>query len=99
MTFLMYGLASQGWMLYVTIVIGSAGGIAVPALQSLITKMTAPTEQGAVQGVLISVQSIAAILGPLIATNLFGYFTSASAPVKMPGTWSATRSRTTGWCG
>lgn len=84
-TFLMYGLASRGWMLYLIIVIGSAGGIAVPALQSLISKATPATEQGAVQGALSSIQSMAAIIGPLMATGLFGYFTSASAPVKLPG--------------
>jgi DHA1 family tetracycline resistance protein-like MFS transporter len=85
MTFLMYGLASRGWMLYLIIVIGSTGGIAVPALQSLISKATPATEQGAVQGALSSIQSMAAIVGPLMATGLFGYFTSVSAPVKLPG--------------
>lgn len=84
-TFLMYGLAPRGWMLYLIIVIGSTGGIAVPAMQSLISKMTPSTEQGAVQGALSSIQSMAAIVGPLMATGLFGYFTSVSAPVKLPG--------------
>jgi DHA1 family tetracycline resistance protein-like MFS transporter len=83
--FLTYGLATAGWMLYAAIVMGSIGGIAVPATQSLITKRVPVTEQGAVQGVLSSIQSIAAILGPLMATNLFGYFTSEAAPVKLPG--------------
>ncbi|MEW6210321.1 MAG: TCR/Tet family MFS transporter [Acidobacteriota bacterium] len=84
-TFLMYGLAPRGWMLYAIIVFGSLGGIAVPALQSIISKATPATEQGAVQGALSSIQSMAAIFGPLMATGLFGYFTSASAPVKLPG--------------
>jgi DHA1 family tetracycline resistance protein-like MFS transporter len=84
-TFLMYGLAPRGWMLYVIIVIGSAGSIGVPALQALISKATPSTEQGAVQGALSSIQSMAAIAGPLMATSLFGYFTSSSAPVKLPG--------------
>lgn len=85
LTFLMYGLASRGWMLYAMIVVGSVGGIATPALQALISKATPATEQGAVQGALASIQSIAAILGPLMATGLFGYFTSRAAPVKVPG--------------
>jgi len=84
-TFLMYGLATQGWMMYAFIVVGSLGGIAMPAIQSLITRMTPATEQGAVQGALTSINSIAAIVGPLMATGLFGYFTSAAAPVHMPG--------------
>ncbi len=85
LTFLTYGLASAGWMLYVGIIVGSVAGIAAPAIQAMITKMTPATEQGAVQGALASIQSIAAILGPLMATNLFGYFTSESAPLKLPG--------------
>lgn len=85
LSFLVYGLATQGWMMYVMIVLGSIGGIATPAIQALITKMVSATEQGAVQGALASIQSIAAILGPLMATSLFGYFTSPAAPVQLPG--------------
>jgi DHA1 family tetracycline resistance protein-like MFS transporter len=47
--------------------------------------MVSANEQGAVQGIIASIQSIVAILGPLMATNLFGYFTSASAPMQLPG--------------
>ncbi|MFN0109480.1 MAG: TCR/Tet family MFS transporter [Blastocatellia bacterium] len=85
MTFVIYGLSTRGWMLYVGIIFGSIGGFAGAAIQSLITKMVAPTEQGAVQGIIASIQSVMAILGPLMATNLFGYFTSTKAPVKLPG--------------
>ncbi len=85
LTFLTYGLATRGWMLYTGIIVGSIAGISTPAIQAMITRVTPPTEQGAVQGVIASIQSIAAILGPLMATNLFGYFTSEAAPVKLPG--------------
>jgi DHA1 family tetracycline resistance protein-like MFS transporter len=47
-----YGLATQGWMIYVLILFGSFGGIAGPATQSLITRHIPADEQGAVQGVL-----------------------------------------------
>jgi DHA1 family tetracycline resistance protein-like MFS transporter len=83
--FLVYGLATRGWILYAMIVVSSLGGIGMPALQSLITKLVSATEQGAVQGVISSIHAIAAIIGPLMATNLFGYFTSSAAPVKLPG--------------
>ena len=85
MTFLAYGLSTRSWMLYAAIVFGSIGGIAGPAIQSVITKMVPGSEQGAVQGIIASIQSVVAILGPLMATNLFGYFTSSSAPLKLPG--------------
>lgn len=85
LTFLAYGLSTQSWMLYAAIVFGSLGGVAGPAIQSTITKMVSANEQGAVQGIIASIQSVVAILGPLMATNLFGYFTSSSAPVHLPG--------------
>ena len=83
--FLSYGLATRGWMLYVIIAVTSIGGVAGAALMALITKLVPANEQGALQGALASVQSIAAIIGPLMATNLFGYFTSPQAPVHLPG--------------
>ncbi len=83
--YLLYGLASQGWMLYAIIMVGSLGSVAGPAMQALITKMIPATEQGAVQGALSSLRGMTEIAGPLIATNLFGHFTSPATPVKLPG--------------
>ncbi len=83
--FLAYGLATQGWMMYAIIICSGIGGVAGPALQGLISRSTPADEQGAVQGALSSIQGIAAILGPLLATGLFGFFTSASAPIHLPG--------------
>ncbi|MFN0120507.1 MAG: TCR/Tet family MFS transporter [Blastocatellia bacterium] len=83
--FLLYGLATAGWMLLAGIVAGSIGGIAVPAIQSLISRMTPATEQGAVQGAISSIQSMATIIGPLLGTYLFGLFTSEAAPLHLPG--------------
>lgn len=85
LSFLVYGLATKGWMMYAMIVLGSIGGIGGAAIQSLITKMVSASEQGAVQGIISSIQAVAAIIGPLMATNLFGYFTSPAAPVHLPG--------------
>ena len=85
LTFVAYGLATKGWMMYLFIVLGCLGGIAMPALQSLITKYTAADEQGVVQGAITSIHSLAAIFGPLIATSLFGYFTAPQAVWQLPG--------------
>ena len=81
----LYGLASQGWMMYVLLTLGSFGGIAMPALQALVSRCVPLNEQGAVQGALASLASLAGILGPLLATGLFGYFISGKAPAHLPG--------------
>ena len=85
-TFLGYGLATAGWMLLAFIVIGSVSGVAGPAIQSLVAGAVPPEDQGKVQGGIQSLMSLTSILAPLIFTaGLFSYFTSASAPVQLPG--------------
>jgi DHA1 family tetracycline resistance protein-like MFS transporter len=42
-------------------------------------------EQGELQGALTSLMSLTSIIGPLLMTNLFSYFTQESAPVYFPG--------------
>ena len=80
-----YGLATEGWMMYLVIALGSLGGIAMPAGQSLITRSVRPDEQGRVQGAITGMNSIAQILGPLIGTSVFAYFVSDKAPFVLPG--------------
>ncbi|MFN0130994.1 MAG: TCR/Tet family MFS transporter [Phycisphaerales bacterium] len=83
--FTVYGLATHGWMIYVGIVIGSFGGISMPAAQAIITKAVKPTEQGQVQGALTGLQSVANIFGPLVGSAVFGYTAKEVGHVYFPG--------------
>ena len=80
-----YGLVTQGWMLYVVLLVASLGGLAGPATQGLLSKAVPPNEQGMMQGGLLAVGSLTAIIGPPLATNLFGFFISEKAPFHFPG--------------
>jgi DHA1 family tetracycline resistance protein-like MFS transporter len=80
-----YGFATEGWMVYAIIFLGSLGGIAGPAVQGLISRGFGVQEQGSVQGSLTSLTSIAGIAGPAVATRLFAFFIGPSAPVQAPG--------------
>ncbi len=84
-SYVLYGLAPEGWMVLIVIVFGSLGGLAGPALQGLISRSVGDDEQGGVQGSLTSLSSIANIIGVIVATSLFGYFISDDAPVQLPG--------------
>jgi MFS transporter, DHA1 family, tetracycline resistance protein len=85
-TFLCYGLASQGWIMLTVIVLGAIAGVAQPAIQGLVAGSVQANEQGAVQGALTSLFSLASVFAPLIfVTGLFSYFTSANAPFVLPG--------------
>lgn len=61
------------------------GGIAGPALQSIITGQVPPNEQGELQGALTSMMSLTTIIGPPVMTGLFAMFTSQNAPFRLPG--------------
>jgi DHA1 family tetracycline resistance protein-like MFS transporter len=76
--FLLFAVASQGWMMFAILVPGALAGIAGPALQSLITSNTPSNEQGELQGTLTSLSSLAAILGPVLFTALFAYSTTST---------------------
>jgi DHA1 family tetracycline resistance protein-like MFS transporter len=83
--FVGYALATQGWMLYVALAIGSLGGIANPAVQSVMSKQAGPSAQGELQGGVASINSIAAVLSPIFMTQLFRYYSDAGAPIHFPG--------------
>ncbi len=74
-----YALSTAGWMIYATVAVASIGGLAQPAGQSIITRTVRVDEQGAVQGALTSLTSLAGIVGPLIATNAFHAFNGPQA--------------------
>jgi len=86
LAFLGYGLASQGWMVPIIIVLGSLSGVALPAIQGLVAGTVLPSEQGKIQGAFTSLTSLTSIVSPLIFTaGLFSFFTSPTAPIVLPG--------------
>ena len=86
LAFLAYGLASQGWMVPVIIVCGALAGVALPTIQGLVSGTVLPSEQGKIHAAFTSLTSLTAIFSPLIFTaGLFSFFTSAAAPVILPG--------------
>jgi MFS transporter, DHA1 family, tetracycline resistance protein len=82
---ILFAVASQGWMMYAFTAIYCLGGLCGPALQGIISNHVPADEQGELQGGLTSVISLTAIIGPLMMTQLFSYFTSKKAPVQYPG--------------
>ncbi|UOE99825.1 TCR/Tet family MFS transporter [Bdellovibrio reynosensis] len=83
--FALFGLANEGWMMYVVLIFSSVFWVATPALQSLISHKTPPHEQGELQGTLVSLASLAAIITPIVTTKLFAMFTAQRTDVYLPG--------------
>lgn len=82
---LLFAFANHSWMMFVFLIPYCLGGIAGPALQSIISGHVPPSEQGELQGALTSLMSATSIVGPLLMTNLFAYFTGKNAPFYFPG--------------
>jgi len=79
------GLAYAGWMVYALILVGAFGGLAEPAVQGVISRHVPATEQGAVQGALTGLNSLAGIFGPPAAAWSFGYCISSGHSWQLPG--------------
>jgi DHA1 family tetracycline resistance protein-like MFS transporter len=82
---LLFSFATEGWMMFVFLVPYCLGGIAGPALQSIISGNVPKNEQGELQGALTSVMSVTSIIGPLLMTNLFAWFTRPEGSIKFAG--------------
>lgn len=80
-----YGFAGQGWMFLVGIPISAIWGLAAPSTQALITRQVGADVQGRIQGALMSLVSMAGIIGPGIFAGSFGWFIGPSAPLHLPG--------------
>jgi MFS transporter, DHA1 family, tetracycline resistance protein len=81
----LFAMATQGWMMFAVTAISSLGGIAMPALQSIMSNQVPVNEQGELRGALTSLTSLTSIIGPLLMTNLFAWFTAPNAPLYLPG--------------
>lgn len=84
-TYAAFGLAYEGWMMYAILFPSAFSGLCGPACQSLISKNTPANEQGELQGTLVGISSLTAIVGPILYTELFANFTNKEAPVQIPG--------------
>lgn len=74
LAFAAFAFATQGWMMYAVLIFSSVFWCYQPALQSLLSRNTPSSEQGELQGSLVSLTSLASILNPLIVTQLFAMF-------------------------
>ncbi len=81
----LFGLASQSWMMFAFLIPYCLGGISGPGLQAIISGSVPANEQGELQGSLTSIISITSIVGPLVMSNLFAFFTGPIAPFYFPG--------------
>jgi len=83
--FILFAIATQSWMVFAFTIVYCMGAITTPALQGIMSTQVPANEQGELQGALTSLMSATAMIGPLLMTSTFKYFTGPKAPVYLPG--------------
>lgn len=82
---LLFGLASESWMMFAFLIPYCLGGIAGPSIQGVISSQVPANEQGELQGALTSLMSLCGVFGPLLMTNLFAFATAKDSVFHAPG--------------
>lgn len=82
---LLFGLASESWMMFAFLIPYCLGGIAGPSIQGVISSQVPANEQGELQGALTSLMSLCGVFGPLLMTNLFAFATAKNSTFHVPG--------------
>lgn len=83
--FVLFAFAAKGWMMFAFIVPYALAGVTGPAIQGIISTQVKADEQGELQGIMTSFMSLASIIGPLLMSFLFSYFTNANNSIYFPG--------------
>jgi DHA1 family tetracycline resistance protein-like MFS transporter len=80
-----FAAATAGWMMFAWLGTWFFGAIVFPVTNALMSHRIPPESQGELQGAVAGLASLAAIVGPLLMTQLFGRFTAPNAQVHLPG--------------
>ena len=64
-------VAASGWVPFALLPLFAGGGMALPALQAMVTREVDDAHQGELQGTLASITSLIGVAGPLIVTALY----------------------------
>lgn len=83
--FIAYALADEAWMIYLIIIISGFGGLMMPSLQSIMSGMLPAQKQGELMGAITATNAISLIVGPLLMTQTFSFFTKSSDVTYFPG--------------
>lgn len=68
-----YAFTTHGWQVYAFFLVGALGALVYPAMNGTLSRMVDASRQGALQGGIGSMNSVAAAGGPLLATQALAW--------------------------
>ncbi len=83
--FAVYALAPVGYLSWLGIPLQAMWGLSNPSIQSLMSRLVSPSEQGQLQGANTSVASIAQLFGPSIFTLTLAWSVGSGVPIAFSG--------------
>jgi DHA1 family tetracycline resistance protein-like MFS transporter len=84
-SFIALAFVTQGWMVYLVMLLGSFECLVMPALGSLMSARVGADAQGELQGFNGSITALGSIVAPLVLNPVLAYFTSDAAPFRFAG--------------
>jgi DHA1 family tetracycline resistance protein-like MFS transporter len=82
---LLYNGIDGSMIVVFVIALHCAGAAVKPACTAALSAAVTAGEQSKLQGAVASQYALSSVLAPLLGTSLFSYFTSAAAPISLPG--------------
>ncbi|WP_206365005.1 TCR/Tet family MFS transporter [Sphingomonas panacis] len=79
-TFVAINFATAGWMVFALIALGSLTGLVFPGINALLSRSVDSSNQGALQGGMASLGSVAEVIGPLAMTQTLAFGTEHGTP-------------------
>ena len=79
-SFLLYVGVRADWQVYAVIFVSALQGLVWPSINALLSRMTDASHQGALQGGMASIASVAAIVGPLAMTQALAFGAERGQP-------------------
>ena len=83
--FIVLGLLTSGFWALLLAPISALGSLVIPAMRGIMANKAATNQQGEIQGIISSTQSLAIIFAPLVLTYVFYAGTPPNGPVFLPG--------------
>lgn len=83
--FLCYALVTDGWIALAFSLVSGVQGMAIPALNAMMSRRVPPGHQGELQGLNTSLAALAVLIANIMYNNVLSFMTGPAAPTHFPG--------------